>query len=97
MSTPNDRAVETVRYVLRTAIRKTVQSKDYCLKQESYSRWAAKEIMTLLLQNRDTPPLLVIEQFRDKMDRYSCINIETSYQFSVAKDMADWIIDLLIG
>jgi hypothetical protein len=96
MITPNDRAIEVVRHLLRTALRKTSNEKGFSLKQESYSRWAAREILILLEKNCDEPPLTVVEQFRDRMDRYSCVNIETSYKFSVAKDTAEWIIDWLI-
>lgn len=39
---------------------------------------------------------MIIEEFRDQMDRYSTMNVRTSYPFSCAKDMAEWIIDLLI-
>lgn len=49
-----------------------------------------------LNKRKNTPPLIIIERFRDQMDDYSCRNIHTSYMFSVAKDMAEWIIDLLI-
>lgn len=68
----------------------------YDFAQESYSRWAAKELIACLEKNPTTPPLLVIEEFRDKMDRYACQNKDSSYIFSVAYDMAEYIIDLLL-
>jgi hypothetical protein len=97
MVTPNDRAIEIVRHLLRTALKRASNDKGFSQKQESYSRWATREILILLEKNRDKPPLTVVEEFRDKMDRYSCINLENSYKFSVAKDMAEWIIDWLIA
>jgi hypothetical protein len=96
MVKPNDRALETVRYCLRKAIKSTADLRGYSHMQESYSRWAAREILVMLEKNRDTPPLILIEQFRDRMDEYSCMNKYTSYRFSVAKDMAEWIVDLLL-
>lgn len=68
----------------------------YSFKQESYSRWAAEELMASL-KKETTPPLILIEEFRDKMDKYSCLNPSTSFIFSVAKDTAECIIDLLLS
>lgn len=97
MVTANERAIETVRYCLRKTLRTTAIWRDYSPRQESYSRWAAREILTRLEKNRELPPLIVIEQFRDQMDEYSCMNRKTSYRFSVAKDMAEWLVDLLLA
>lgn len=96
MAESTDRAIETVRYCLKQTLTTTAKWRGYSLAQESYSRWAAREILVRLIKNNTTPPLIVIEQFRDQMDDYSCRNLHTSYMFSVAKDMAEWIIDLLI-
>lgn len=97
MSESTDRAIETVSYCLRKSLTTTAKWRDYSLAQESYSRWAAREILIRLIKEKNTPPLIIIERFRDQMDDYSCRNIHTSYMFSVAKDMAEWIIDLLIA
>lgn len=97
MAEPTERAIETVRYCLGKSLTTTAKWRGYSLAQESYSRWAGREIMVRLLRDNTTPPLIIIEQFRDQMDDYSCRNVHTSYMFSVAKDMAEWIIDLLIA
>lgn len=97
MDSPNERAVGIVRDCLNCLLRKTSAVQKYSVQQESYSRWAAREILTRLRKNDDVPPLVTIEQFRDEMERYSCVNIRTSYVFSCAKDMAEWIIDLLVS
>lgn len=65
--------------------------------QFSYSVWAANEILTELMNTPDVPPLYTLELFREKMDDYSCLNKETSYIFSVAKDATENIIDMLIN
>lgn len=96
MAESTDRAIEIVDYCLRKTLTTTAKWRDYSLAQESYSRWAAREILIRLIREKNTPPLIVIERFRDQMDDYSCRNPYTSYMFSVAKDMAEWIIDLLI-
>lgn len=96
MTEATGRAIETVRHCLRGSLTATAKRRNYSLLQESYSKWAAREILVRLIKEKETPPLVVIEQFRDKMDEYSCRNLNTSYMFSVAKDTAEWIIDLLI-
>lgn len=96
MAEPMDRAIEMVRHCLKESISIAGKRRNYSSAQESYSRWAIREIMVCLIKEKTTPPLIVIEQFRDQMDDYSCRNMHTSYMFSVAKDTAEWIIDLLI-
>ena len=97
MTSANERAVYTAQSCLEQLLRKTSNWRGYSLKQESYSRWSIKEILIRLEENQDTPPLIIIEEFRDQMDKYSCLNQFTSHQFSCAKDMAEWVIDLLIS
>lgn len=90
-----------------------IEITEYCLKQSrknivdwwysnnfvnnSYSIWAAKELLTRLNNNRDIPPLITLENFEELMDEYACKNINNSFLFSCAKDMTRWIIDLLIA
>lgn len=96
MEKPIERAIDTVSYCIHKSIKSTAKWRGYNLAQESYSRWAARELLIRLEKNHNIPPLIIIEEFRDQMDDYSCKNPHTSYIFSCAKDMADWIIDLLI-
>lgn len=56
-----------------------------------------RELLMRLNKYPQIPPLMVIESFRDECDSYSCLNPKTSYTFSCAKDMLEWIIDLLIS
>lgn len=63
---------------------------------ETYSIWAAKELLVELSKNKNLPPLFVLERFRDKMDDYACLNKKNSFIFSVAKDTAEYLIDQLI-
>lgn len=65
-------------------------------KQETYSIWAARELLNELRKNKNKPPLVVMEDFRDRMDRYSCMNPATSFIFSVAKDTVEMFIDMII-
>lgn len=92
----NDIAQRAIReYIARILIRPSSGNKTMFM-QESYSRWAAIEMLMELRRHPDEPPLCVMEAFRDKMDRYSCMNPKTSYMFSIAKDISEVLIDLLI-
>ena len=96
-----------------SSIDTAIEITEYCLKQSrknrvdwwysdsfvsnSYSIWAAKELLTRLNNNRDIPPLITLENFEELMDEYACKNINNSFLFSCAKDTTRWIIDLLIA
>lgn len=65
--------------------------------QRSYAKTAAYDILERLKKQCSEPPLIVIEEYRDKMDEYACINPVASIMFSVAHDTAENIIDALVG
>lgn len=62
--------------------------------QRCISLWAAKEILALVKERPDKA-ITIVEEFRDKMDDYSTYNLQTSFRFSVAKDVAEDICDQL--
>ena len=64
---------------------------------ESFSIWAAKELLVEISKKEDLPPLYVMENFREKMDDYACLNKTNSFIFSVAKDTVNYLIDQLIS
>lgn len=65
--------------------------------QETYSRWAAEEILKCIRENETTPPITVVEEFKDRMDHYSLMNPNSSYIFSVAYDIAMDILDIFLA
>lgn len=69
----------------------------YSFEQISCSRWAADEILNALEESAETPPLLVISQFRDKAEKYSHYNERANTAFSIAYEVAESIIDNLIN
>lgn len=56
--------------------------------QMSYSKSALNDILRLLMHDPETPASILIEEYADKMDEYSCVNASTSIIFSVAHDIA---------
>lgn len=72
----------------------------YYFEQQSYSRWAANEILRRVQCQKDTPPILVVEEFILKTDRYSCsdhADKSVGLIFSIAHDVATDILDVLIS
>lgn len=94
MGAPTERAIYTIKYAIATM---PIKQRGYNFKQASYMRWAGRELLMQLNKYPQIPPLMVIESFRDECDSYSRLNPKTSYTFSCAKDMLEWIIDLLIS
>lgn len=92
-----DTAIEITEYCLKQSRKNRVDWYDDSFISNSYSIWAAKELLIRLNNNRDIPPLITLENFEELMDEYACKNINNSFLFSCAKDMTRWIIDLLIA
>ena len=61
---------------------------DYGYEQFSYAKWATEEILNLLEEEKDTPPIIVLESFAEKMNNFACMNRVNSFIFSVAADTA---------
>lgn len=66
------------------------------LEEISFAKWIVSEILCLLKQNNDIPPLVTIEKLRKKICAYSRLNNRTSYIFSIACDAIDDIVHMLI-
>lgn len=67
----------------------------YGLEEYSYSQVAAYEILGLLSEAKDTPPLDIIEEFKEKMAKYSKMNKSKSDGFAVGFTTAECIIEVL--
>ena len=98
MASPRETVIQMVKEYLKYNLGdiRRFKRKD-SFKQASYSRSAAQEILRRLIVDDTTPPLIILEEFRDRMDLYSTVNLKTSEMFSVAKDTAEYFIDLLIS
>lgn len=94
----NDLAMDIVKdyiYEFSEHVYTPWQKKEF--QYETYSIWAAKELLVELSKNKNLPPLFVLEKFRDKMDDYACLNKKNSFIFSVAKDTTEYLIDQLVS
>lgn len=66
---------------------------------ESYERWAIKEVNRLFSIHPEVSPIVLVEDFRAKMDEFACRakTGNASIMFSVAYDTATDILNHLLG
>ena len=67
----------------------------YTLKAWSYVSFTIEYILERLSEEEKTPPLVLLEDYAEKFHRYSKVNPENEFIFSVARDTVGEIIDLL--
>ncbi len=96
MDGPHKQVIRIVQEYLDESLTKISFWQGYSLAQSSYSRWAATELLKILQDKENIPPLIILEDFKSQMDNYACMNRASSYIFSVAYDMAECIIDQLL-
>lgn len=65
--------------------------------QYSYMRWAVDELYDFVEKHPDIPPLESVEMFITKMDNYIYVNKNNSFIFSVARDIALDVFDVLMA
>ena len=98
MSVASEHAIRVVKdYILELNEISTWQG--YNFERGSYSKWFAMELLKSLKAQPSMPPLIVIENFRDSMDNYSCLSKEENFRiiFSIARDVTENIIDYLLS
>ena len=64
----------------------------------TYGRWVATEIIRALKADPMTPPLMIIEEIVDKMEKFCYVTEDTeqSLMFAIAKDTAEDIARLFL-
>lgn len=72
------------------------EMRGYCQEYLSYSRWAVTELLHSLSENKTVAPLIVIDNFSDKMAQYASYHSTTNVIFKYAKRVTEDIIDLLM-
>ena len=87
---------------MSVATNMTVCIIEYCLEHatrenKSYCVWASEEIIRELQIMDESPPLPILENFRDKMAEYETYNPQTKIIFQTARLFTDWVINLLIA
>lgn len=63
----------------------------------SYSVWAVEELLDYIKERDYAPPLDSVSCFIRTMEEYSTLNKETSFIFSIARDVAEDIFDMLMS
>lgn len=94
----NDPAKEHVLQMIAEYLEKDIPSIIYGrseMHKQSYSRWAAKELLSRL-RITDAPPLIILESFRDEMRCYMSYSPTAQNIFLAAANTAEHFIRLLI-
>lgn len=90
MNKANEKAIEVVKmYIERLENPSEYYWRSSDFAQQSYAKTAANDILLALMNDREAPPLMVIEEYRDMVSKLSCLNAMGSFGFSVAQDIAD--------
>lgn len=90
-----DRVTGYVLHTVEEYLQKDMAKQCFHAECQSYSRAAAKELYFRLVNSHE-PPLIVLERFRDTMNRYAAVNPATQEIFSTASATAEYIIGCLI-
>lgn len=63
--------------------------------QQSYSYWAAYELLSYLRKNPHKDPYIAVHDFRDIFNEARCLNKPNGYMYEMAYDVATDVIDML--
>ena len=65
--------------------------------QLSYHNWAVEELIKEIEESETLPPMIVVEEFINRMEEYACKSEKNGRMFSIAKDAGEWVLDILIS
>lgn len=65
--------------------------------RRSYQKWAVDEILRSIDNSKHVSPIVVVEDFIRKMEAFSHKNSKANLIFSVARDVAADILDMLLA
>ncbi len=85
--------IESVIYIIQYCLNKSLQ--DCSFEQGSYLKWTVNELLDRLRENPEVTPLIIIKDFRNQMEEYSKVSPLTASIFYTAKELTEWIINLL--
>lgn len=66
------------------------------LAQTYYSKIAAVKLLRIIKTDMSLSPMTIVENFRDKMNHYACMNDFNSTMFSIQADAAEYILDEIV-
>lgn len=96
MHSINEMAIRMIEDDLRRAEKNTTSPYSVIeFAQDSYCKTTYLELIDLLKKNKDMPPIVLIEDYVKKMEKYSCANEFSSFMFAVSHDVAEYVLDEL--
>lgn len=88
-------SIESVIYIIQYCLNESLQ--DCSFEQGSYLKWTVNELLDSLRENPEVTPLIIIKDFRNQMEEYSKVSPLTASIFCTAKELTEWIINLLVA
>lgn len=65
--------------------------------RKSYIKWTIDSIIDILRKNPNIAPLILMEEYRDKLLKFSTLNQNTKYIFDEAVDIMNEIIRYILS
>lgn len=89
--------IQTIRWYIRELENQArCEWQERHIVQTYYSKIAAIKILYSVKTDKSLSPMTIVENFRDKMNRYACMNDFNSTMFSIQADAAEYILDEIV-
>lgn len=91
-----DTVVNIIEVYIKTFLDRTTNTYDELFAYNSYSKFAARNMISILKNHQEVSPLILMEEYRDKLEDYSKLNTNSNYIFETEKRTIEDIIRYLI-
>ena len=91
-----DTVVNIIEVYIKTFLDRTANTYDELFAYNSYSKFAARNMISILKNHQEVSPLILMEEYRDKLEDYSKLNTNSNYIFETEKRTIEDIIRYLI-
>lgn len=91
-----DTVVNIIEVYIKTFLDRTANTYDESFAYNSYSKFAARNMISILKNHQEVSPLILMEEYRDKLEDYSKLNPNSNYIFETEKRTIEDIIRYLI-
>lgn len=91
-----DTVVNIIEVYIKTFLDSAINEYDELFAYNSYSKFAARNMISILKNHQEVSPLILMEEYRDKLEDYSKLNTNSNYIFETEKRTIEDIIRYLI-
>lgn len=93
----NSNIINDIEFFLEKSIEQERKVGKSNFKEDSYSGWAIKELLLYLEERKSKPILIVLDEFKEKMEMFSEINKRNRFIFFTARRITELATDWLIN